>query len=296
VNQQEREELLGKWIQPSSDDEVAQQERALRMVDQALAASPLASVAKRVYAKGSYANNTNVRRDSDIDIAVDCHEAIYYESFPSVSPPVVLPQYTGEWTYEKWRKSVVEAVFAQFGDAVDSSGSIALRVPEVAGSRPSIDVVPGFHFRKYSSADATSWYDGAKVYAKSGDSIVNWPAQQLSNGREKNDRTHRRYKNFVRALKSAEKGLVDDGVIGAKPSYMMECLVYNVADSTLSTGGLDTAFRATLVELWAGLSDASIHDTWLEPNERKWALRGAQTWSVEDAREVVIGAWRLLTY
>jgi tRNA nucleotidyltransferase (CCA-adding enzyme) len=35
----------------------------------------------RVYAKGSYANNTNVRRDADVDIAVEWNETIKVDSW-----------------------------------------------------------------------------------------------------------------------------------------------------------------------------------------------------------------------
>ena len=42
------------------------------MVQAAIDASGISDVCMNVYAKGSYANQTNVRRDSDVDIAVDC--------------------------------------------------------------------------------------------------------------------------------------------------------------------------------------------------------------------------------
>jgi len=32
-----------------------------------------------VYAKGSYANNTNVKSDSDVDIVVECSDACYWQ-------------------------------------------------------------------------------------------------------------------------------------------------------------------------------------------------------------------------
>jgi len=34
--------------------------------------------------------------------------------------------------------------------------------------------------------------------------------------------------------------------------------------------------------LWAGLGDPTRHTEWLEPNERKYLLRGGQKWSVQD--------------
>jgi hypothetical protein len=136
----DREALLSKWIKPSSDDEHEQQERAKRMVIAAVKAhDSLKTASLYVYAKGSYANNTNVRRDSDVDIVVECQACVYYDYMPGQEPPS--PQgtaYEGEWTPTKLRSEVTKALNNAFGpSAVDSSGKIALVVAAVPGSRPS---------------------------------------------------------------------------------------------------------------------------------------------------------------
>jgi hypothetical protein len=296
VNDQERQSRLEQWIKPSGDDEVTQQERALRMVTQAIEASDLADMSYEIYPKGSYANQTNVRRDSDVDIAVDCHECIYYESFPSVVPKVSKSSYTGPWHGTAWRDGVKKALADKFGKDLDSTGSTAFHLDAVEGSRPNIDIVPGYHFRKYTNAQATAWYDGSKVYKSNGGTIINWPQQQLENGDAKDANSWGRYKEFARALKSAENRLVDTGELDEKPSFMMEMLMYNVQNTTLSSGTLVYAFKATLAELRTGLADKDIYGEWVEPNERKYAFHSSQKWKVPDAREVVNGAWDLLDF
>ncbi|MDT9664903.1 hypothetical protein RTZ71_29745 [Rhodococcus qingshengii] len=75
----ERAQLLSKWIKPSSENEQAQQERAEDMIRKAIttcAAFDGSSVL--VYTKGSYPNNTNVRRDSDVDVTVELQDCFYY--------------------------------------------------------------------------------------------------------------------------------------------------------------------------------------------------------------------------
>lgn len=57
---------------------------------------------------------------------------------------------------------------------------------------------------------------------------MNWPQQQLKNGRSLNTQTNHRYKKYVRALKNAESFLAAAGTIDELPSYFMECLVFNV--------------------------------------------------------------------
>lgn len=90
------EDMLIRWTAPSSDTEQEKQDRTERMVCQAVEAhAPFKGCSLDVYAKGSYANNTNVRADSDVDIAVECTEAVYWEEAkPGVHKPA--GQYTGK--------------------------------------------------------------------------------------------------------------------------------------------------------------------------------------------------------
>jgi hypothetical protein len=295
----ERYALLSKWIKPSSDDEVTQQDRAQRMVTDAIKDWPAFSgVSRRIYAKGSYANNTNVRRDSDVDIVVECREVFYYDYPPGqIAQPGIAHPYQGPWTPALWRKEVRAALIAKFGaDTVDSTGKLAINVVAVLGSRPSIDIVPSFEYRYFFDAYRNSQAEGSCVYPTTGARIVNWPAQQLSNGRRKNDETGKRYKNYVRALKNAENVLCKAGTITDKPSYLMECLVWNVQNATLKSGSLDDGFRATLVELWTGLENEWYWNDWEEPNRLKWLFRGDKKWTLQDARDVVLETWRYLDY
>lgn len=294
----QRAQLLSQWIKPSSDDEQTQQDRAERMVKDAVQAhDAFKSADLKVYAKGSYANNTNVRRDSDVDIVVQCGACVYFDYMPGHEPSSrVGHAYEGEWKPAKWRSEVMAAMVKAFGSPnVDASGKIALAIEAVPGSRPSIDVVPSFNYRLYNDAQNTTWREGSCVWPSSGQKIVNWPAQQLANGRAKNTRTGGRYKNLARGLKNAENALVNEGAFEPKPSYLMECLAWNVKDATLKTGDLSAGFRATLVELWQGL-DENGYSEWTEPNDIKYLFRSGQKWTVEDAKDVVLGTWRYLDY
>ena len=126
--------------------------------------------------------------------------------------------------------------------------------------------------------------------------IVNWPAQQLSNGRLKNTNTGGRYKRFVRALKNAENKLVRLGTIEELPSYFMECLVWNVGNLTLQREQtLSDGFRGTLYELWDGLENGDTSE-WTEPNMNKYLFRSSQSWTKDEAKALVLGTWNYLDY
>lgn len=293
----EREALLARWWRPSSDDEVQQQERAVRMVKAAVAAYPaLRDAGMRVYAKGSYANNTNVRRDSDVDVVVQLTECEYFD-YHDDEPDVYNPSpYDGSWTRDSWRLAVTRAMVAAFGD-VDTTGKVAIHIPAVLGSRPPIDVVPAFDYRRFWNSRRTDWAAGSCVWTGDGKQIINWPDQQLANGRAKNDRTRKRYKNFARVLKNAENHLAGGGTIKPLPSYLMECLAWNVPDRILWSGAAASYdFQDTLRWLWLHLGDEYEHDDWDEPNERTYLFGSHQKWTVAETKGLVLATWNLMDY
>jgi hypothetical protein len=291
----EREDLLSRWIRPSSDAEQERQERAERMVHDAIEASPLAGTLHEVYAKGSYPNETNVRLDSDVDIVVECREAVYYESAPGVAPPVQRAAYTGPWTHVPWRVAVTKALADCFGSQVDASGKIAVFLPEVAGSRPSIDVVPSHEYHLYYGQGDYEYVQGSTVWTTDGNQIVNWPEQQFTNGNAKDQNTRGRYKQIVRALKRAENVLVERKIIDEVPSYFIECLVYNVDDAWLTQGTLDAAFKNTIGFLYGAFEKGS-HHSWLEPNRLKTVFGDAQKWTPRDAMTLLSATYDLMGY
>lgn len=300
MNISERQAVLHRWVMPSSDNEKDKQDRALRMVKSAVDVWPaFRGVSYRVYAKGSYANNTNVRLDSDVDIAVQNCECLYYEYHGcDEAQGTVTSPYEGDWTPVRWRAEILAALKSRFPGEVSGSGTVAITIDEHDGTRPDVDVVPSFDFVRYDSSDKVSRHNGSKVFPTSGTPIVNYPDQQLERGTAKNVRTNGRYKRFVRALKSAENQLVADDAISDLPSYFMECLVWNVPDRTLTSGvDLSAGFRSVLVWLWDRLKEENYARTeWEEPNGLKYLFHGGAKWTPADARGLVLATWKYLDY
>ncbi|RPE84869.1 hypothetical protein EDF28_0811 [Curtobacterium sp. PhB137] len=288
----ERKAVLDRWMSRSSPAEDDRMERAERMVRAAIDAHP-AFVDYRgsikVYPKGSYANRTNVRADSDVDVVVENQDLYYYEYFPRSDAPTPDPNaipYRGRWDDEDdWRSEVLAALQNAYGPAhVDTSGKVAITIDEVPGSRPSTDVVPSFEFRRFDSPDRRAPHVGSRVFSTDGKAIDNFPEQQRVNGIAKDGCTRGRYKKYVRALKSAENFLADDGQIEGLPSYFMECLVWNVPDSIINRGlELADGFHAVLGYLLVNLhADDFDSEKWEEPNGLKWLFRGEKKWTPED--------------
>lgn len=288
------EAQLAGWTGPSSDTEQEKQERTERMVREAVNAhAPFKNCSYSIYAKGSYANNTNVRADSDVDVAVQCHEAVYWkEEAPAAHGPS--KSYEGIWTPSKLRSEVVAALRAKFPSQIDTSGTTAIQVNSNT-ARVDADVVPCFDYLYYFTSGGSR--PGTKIFRTSGTSFENFPAQQLENGRAKNNRTGTSFKKAVRILKRVENAMVSAGKHREVPSFFIECLVYNCPDSVLKLPTWTDTVRGLLVHIWNGLEGPEpASGRWLEVSECKYLFNSSQKWNRADGRDFAKAAWNYLGY
>jgi hypothetical protein len=284
------EDQLTGWTAPSSDSEQEKQERTERMIREAIDAhAPFNGCGLNIYAKGSYANNTNVRADSDVDIAVEVTECQYWgEASPGAHPASAA--YQGSWTPEKLRTQLVAALQARFPGQVGDSGTTAIKIKS-GSARVEADVVPCFSYAYYFPSSIRY---GTKIFKKGGGTIVNYPAQQLENGKAKNVRTKFAYKKGARLLKRVENAMADAGTFRELPSYFMECLAYNCPDAAFQGSTWTSVLRAMLVHIWSGLQGEEPTEAklrWLEVNECYFLFHSDQKWSRADGREFAHAAW-----
>jgi hypothetical protein len=290
----ELEERLSSWTGPSSDAEQERQERTERMVREAVQAhEAFEDSLPSVYAKGSYANNTNVKSDSDVDIAVQCHDARYYKAAPNGDHGGGSP-YEGIWTPSKLRAELVAALKAKFPDQVDESGKVAITVHS-GSSRIDADVVPCFDYRQYFNSGSTR--DGTKVFPKSGGGFENYPKQQLANGNAKNTATGLNYKKAVRVMKRVENAMLEADYHREVPSYFVECLVYNCPKEIFGRSTWTSRIEGVIGHIWDSLQgdeEPEEDDRWLEVNGIKYLFHGSQKWTRKDGREFAYAAWNYL--
>jgi predicted nucleotidyltransferase len=291
------------WLQtaarPASATEEAERDSTLARVRRAIEqSSEINSSSVSVYVKGSYASNTNVRRDSDVDVAVEWTDWYFVDrAFDAVDKTPAELGYTpidvGPTPME-FRAQIERALQGAFGVAVDTTGDKAINVTRTSGTLDA-DVIPCFELHRY---DAPGRYHvGHRIYPKSGGFINNFPQQNLDNGRAKNNRTTRRYKQIVRCLKRLEGELVADGKIAREyPGYLVECLLYNVSDVLFtSEPTLLETLRNCLAILWSGLQKPEKYNEWVEVSGLLMLFRG---WHGErdpqEALQMVFEAWKTI--
>lgn len=267
------------------------------MVRRALdASSALRKVELTVIPKGSYPNGTNVRVDSDVDIAVAQRRFFFSERDGERSGLQAQLGYRKSVRYADadFRHEITRALRERFGPDCDCTGKTAITVSENSG-RVSADVVPSFHFRRYSGAGFFEDCDhGLTTLRTDGRWIVNYPSQQLSRGRWKNFATFGQYKRSVRILKRIENDLVNDGVVAKLASYFIECLVYNVPSEKFATFRLDPLthnLRAVLAYIKDATRTPDGTADWTEVNGIKPLFGSGQSWEPQHARRLATAAW-----
>ena len=202
--------------------------------------SPLANRAVEIYLQGSYANSTNIRGDSDVDVVV-LYRDTFYSDISTLSPPnrhlheLTFPP--AAYTWWQLQDDVITALRSHYGCAAVWPGRKAIKVYTGNGIRIS-DVVPAVQFRRYATfvdQNNLSAHWGIQFFDSANNPIVNYPKYHIARGEAKNhiSRTSGKYKSTIRIFKNFRNYMIDNNLLpeNVAPSYMLECALYNVPDA-----------------------------------------------------------------
>lgn len=294
------DEQLANWTKPAFGNEeqlAAGTETAIRS---AMERHPtLAGMNIRILPKGSFKNNTNIRRDSDVDIAVVNQDHIMMDHIGgSNMGNAGLVPYTGISAVD-YKIAVGEALRAEFGSAtVDGSGNRVFRL-RGSGFVMNADVIPATQYWLI----APTWHrEGIALILNRPDGRIhfNYPDYHYDNGVNKNNRTGRRYKRAVRIIKNIENQLVTEGLITEFPSFLVECLAYNVPDVIYNaTEDWRTLISDICIYIWSYIkNEAEPTDStlrWTEVNGHKYLFGSHQRWEKSQVRSFIAQVHGMVT-
>ncbi len=184
----------------------------------------------KIFVQGSYANNTCVRNESDVDIAVvreDIYEYAFGSTFSSSS--------TNRIDEAKKLKDAVERALRNAFPYQVKRGNKSIKVDGNTYRKQS-DVVPcvsmHYYYRSHLQ-DYVTHHDGVIIFADDGTIVKNFPKQHIINGKIKNKNTNYYYKKMVRIMKKMRYLMSDCGYNYANEvsSFGLESLVWNIPDS-----------------------------------------------------------------
>lgn len=187
-----------------------------------------------IFLQGSYGNDTNTYRESDVDVVIRLDSIFTYdisalpqpqrEAFKAAHPDAT-------YTHVDFRHDVVDVLNDRFKDDLEPGNKAIFIRPR--NNRRKADVLVAVKHKRYSQytgSAADNPVIGISFHKSDGTRVVNYPIQHRDNLIAKNQATGEWFKHMVRIFKNARQRLVDDRVIavGVAPSYYIEGLLYNV--------------------------------------------------------------------
>lgn len=275
------EDYFRTCASPPSATEEQKCENAEGLMRKALSASEeLLQRSTSVILQGSYKNNTNVRRESDVDVGFICSDLFYYSLPPGLTAEAagITPS---SYTYARFKDAVGGALYSYFDPASVTRGNKAFDV-HANTYRVDADVAPFCRYRQYLPSG--NYHEGVCLFPDNSPQtrVVNWPEQHYRNGVAKNNATSRRYKSVVRIAKAVRYDMRDEGYNTADlvTGFAIECALYNVGNGAFLCDSLYDSFHSAIDELGA-LTNSEAHWPYLtEVNEIK-PLYNGQKWTRE---------------
>lgn len=291
------EDNLISFTRPPSDHEEGKLANSERMVKEAVSEDPiLSSMKTHVFGQGSYANDTNVRLNSDIDINVRAMD-FFLVNLPAgkTDSDYGLHDANGH-TFSEYKTLVENALVRKFGRNDVQRNDKCITVKE-SSNRVETDVVPTFDYRDYF--ESGSFVEGAKFISDSGKSIVNYPLQHIENGKSKNRSTQKRFKRLTRIYRRIRYSMLNDGIDISDniTSFLLECLVWNVPDSIFNNNQTWTdRLKESIVYLHEKTNEYEDCEKWGEVSEVLYLFRPFRKWTHSDVNTYLVQMWNYLEY
>lgn len=293
------EQTLQNWTAPLSATEEKRAEDTIKMIKSAIDSNEeLRRLDYEVFTQGSFANNTNVRSESDVDVCVMLTSSFYYHLPEGKSPhdygfttPAII-------TFQRYRELVKKALEDKFGERYVTDGNKSLKVKENT-YHVQADIVPAFQYRYYVSANNRQYAEGICFYTKDkNEKVVNYPKQHIQNGRTKNNRTNRQYKALVRIMKHIKNDMVEENRTNGDviTSFLVECLVWNVPDNIITGYQTWTETVKNAIAYLHGSIENGKYKEWGEVSEKLYLFHNGRKWSANDVKEWLLNAWTYIGF
>ena len=216
--------------------------------------------------QGSYANKTNIPKQSDVDVAVIL-ESTFTTKYRTGVTREAYGFTAGTFSAKELKDEVEDALIRYYRQGVERHDKSI----KVYGNtyRVDADVVPAYRYRDYSKDfyfDENNYEKAIEIRPDSGGSIINYPEQHIALGRAKNKATDYRYKRIVRIVKNIKEDMKNSGIYVSDKvsSFGIESLLWNV---DVSVYNRYTSLRFILEEVIGFLiKDKSNFSNYVEAN------------------------------
>lgn len=294
------EQTLRSWERPASENEEQRISNAIRMIKEAIHSSETLRSRRNnieVFIQGSYANNTNVRANSDVDVCVMLKKP-FYSNYPIGYNRDNYGFTKGEYSFGEFRRELHNALRGKFSNV--EAGNKSLKISSNS-YRVEADAIPTFQYRNYrynNSFNPDNFVDGVKFYSASNVEVINYPKQHIENGKEKNRITQRRYKRLVRVVKRIRHQMIKENrpIDTAISSFLIECLIWNLPNNIIVIDCPTERLRQTIIYLYnATLNEIKPKD-WKEVSNILPLFDSTRKWNISKTNLFLKQMWQFLEF
>ncbi len=288
------EATLKGWCQPASKSEDIKINHSIDMIKDAINHNvDTKNLNIEIFTQGSYANNTNVRSSSDVDVCIML-KSTFFTHYPDEMTDEDSGFSEGTITYKEYKKYVLKALTDKFGKDQISIGNKSIKIHSNT-YHVEADAVVAFLLKDYyiiNSCDPSKFVEGIRFYAKDGSIVSNYPKAHIENGAKKNNETNHAYKKLVRIFKRIRNEMVDDRVINGDKitSFLIESLVWNVPNKIITCyPSWEETVKQAINFLYDAIDNRN-HLEWGEVSECLYLFHKERKWSDADAKDFLKSA------
>jgi len=235
-----------------------------------------------VYLQGSYKNDTNIRGDMDVDLAVQINSTFYCNL--SEEQKRYLELLPASYGWNDFRSDVLSALKDYYNPPIITEGNKSIKVEATSGRLPA-DVVVCAQYRKYKSLKSYDYIEGITFWTSNEKrQVINYPKIHYNNGIKKHQNTNNQYKSVVRIFKNTRSYLGEEDYISSSlaPSYFLECLLYNVPNDKFSG-----SYQDVFCNIVNWLNKANLKDFVCQNEQLKLFGDTPEQWLISEAERFI---------
>jgi hypothetical protein len=188
-----------------------------------------------IFLQGSYGNDTNIFKESDVDIVIRLNSCFYYDidrlSAEQKAIFNTIHASSSQYDYFNFKRDVLSFLKSKYG-GLAVPGNKAIKI-KAGGNRREADILVTGEYRnytKYLNQYDQDYMQGVCFFHADTMRVSNYPKQHSDNCTSKHQATNGYFKPMVRIVKNMRNKLIDDKKIEANlaPSCYIENLLYNV--------------------------------------------------------------------
>jgi uncharacterized protein Veg len=290
------EERINLWAKPISETEEIKCQNTISQIKEAIRSHFGNKVT--IINQGSYRNRTNIRADSDVDLAI-VHDSYHFPDINNLSESDKelhrICATNAEYKFEQFKADVHEVLKNKFGLLSVERKNKCIRIKSNT-SRVNADVVPVYGFTRYKAFNEVEVKGIAFMMDSPSVRVGSFPDHHYKNGVEKNEITSNAYKAVVRIFKNARNEMVEKGLYphDSMPSFFIECLVWNVPKSYFENTTHREDARSVAAKIWSDMRDPEKYNMYAEVCDLHWLFRGEYKNTPTQAEEFMRKVWNYL--